>query len=144
MKYPLIDGKNENAWPANFRCPVCKVRKVWEPHTFVSLDAGAMLMDRREKSGGPSKDMDGYLYLGWHGAHDGGDGDVKDTGGHLPIAESVRGGQIGIAVCSTTCLRKLLNGWVDDLEKKMKRAVPLSVPKAPKKRLKRSRKKVSH
>jgi hypothetical protein len=70
--------------------------------------------------------MDGYFYLGWHGAHDDGEGDFRETGGHLSIAESVRGGQIGIAVCSTRCLRKLLNNWVDDLEKKMKHALPLT------------------
>ncbi len=130
MRYPLIQGKGDNGWPKNFRCPVCKARKVWEPHTFVSINAGALLMDRRQRVGAPSKDMDGYLDIGWHGAHDDGEGDFRETGGRLQIGDSVHGGQLCITVCSTKCLRKLFNTWVDDLEKKMKKAVPLTVPKA--------------
>jgi len=144
MRYPLIQGKDDNGWPKNFRCPVCKVRKVWEPHTFVSIDAGAMLMNRRQRFGSPSKDMDGYFNIGWHGAHDDGEGDFRDTGGHLLIGESVRGGQLCITVCSTGCLRKLFNKWVDDLEKQMKKAVPLTAPKALNKSVQRPRIKSRH
>ncbi len=96
-------------------------------------------MNRRQQFGSPSKDMDGYLSIGWHGAHDDGEGDFRDTGGHLPIGESVRGGQLCITVCSTECLRKLFTKWIDDLEEEMKKAVPLTDTKALNKAVQRPR-----
>ncbi len=123
MKYPLMKGER-NWFPRDFVCPVCGKTRVWEPHTFVTIDAGALLMDRKTDSGGPSDAMDGFLSLGWHGAHDNGVGKFRETGGYVPIADDVRGGQCSIAVCSTACLRKLLRGWVEELEKRMRRARP--------------------
>jgi hypothetical protein len=90
----------------------------------VTIEAGALLMDRKRNAGEPSGDMDGYLSLGWHGAHDRGIGGFRETGGYLSIAGNVRGGQCSIGVCSTACLRQLLGQWVDELEKRMRKARP--------------------
>jgi len=124
LNYPIIEG-DETGFPDGFVCPVCREAKVWEPHTFVSLDGGALKMDRGEDSGGPSDELDGFLYLGWHGAHDEGEGDFRETGGFVPIVQGVLGGQYSVVVCSPACVRRLFNVWVDELESRMKNAVSL-------------------
>ncbi len=77
-------------------------------------------MNRKEDYGGSDKNMDGFLSLIWHGAHD--DGEGKDREWHVivEIARDVRGGQYNIYFCSTKCLRSYLNFCVDELENKLK------------------------
>ena len=89
---PVIKGK-KTFWPPKPLCPVCKKRKVWEPHSIAVLSAGALLMNRKEKMGGPSNKMDGYLSLEWHGAHDGGKGQDKEIGCMVDIVRDAAGGQ---------------------------------------------------
>ncbi len=84
------------------------------------LMAGAVMMDRRTKWGGPSKNMDGFLTLCWHGAHDGGEGIDPEIGCLVDIALDVVGGQAELYFCSTKCLRQFLNACVDELERKIK------------------------
>ncbi len=77
-------------------------------------------MDRQEDSGGSSPDMDAFLTLGWHGAHQdesgvGNDPDIYQT---VDIVDEVVGGKFGLYFCSTTCLRNFLSARVDKLEQK--------------------------
>lgn len=71
-------------------------------------------MNRQEDFGGPSDDMDGFLYLEWHKGHGPSD---EDEGGHiLPLTQDVRGGQFGLFFCSIACLRGFLNHCLDRME----------------------------
>jgi|MudIll2142460700_1097286.scaffolds.fasta_scaffold99599_4 hypothetical protein len=115
---PVVKGK-KTFWPPKPLCPVCKKRKVWEPHSMAVLSAGALLMNRREKMGGPSNKMDGYLSLEWHGAHDGGRGRDKEIGCMVDIIRDAAGGQAQLYFCSTLCLRRFLNACVEELEHRM-------------------------
>jgi len=115
---PVVKGK-KSFWPTKPVCPVCGKRKVWEPHSMAVLSAGALLMNRREKSGGPSNKMDGYLSLEWHGAHNGGKGRDKEIGCMVYVIRDVVGGQADLYFCSTLCLRRFLNACVDELERRM-------------------------
>ena len=86
------------------------------------LEGGALFMDRRAKNGGSSDDMDGFLSLTWHGAHDGGLGQDRDIYTKVHIADDIRGGQFEIYFCSTACLRSYLNFCVDELENEIRQA----------------------
>jgi len=120
IMFPVVEGKSDH-WPSNKAvCPMCGEKKVWEPHSMAILSAGALLMDRKANSGGPSDDMDGYLHLDWHGAHDNGQGDDREICCTVNIVEGVIGGQGDLYFCSTVCLRKFLNQCVDELEDRIK------------------------
>jgi hypothetical protein len=134
VRSPVI-SESASVWPSpGRRCPVCQRARVWEPHTFITISGGALKMDRRRDSGGPDESLDGFLELGWHGAHDGGIGPFRDTGGLLYLAESIRGGQFSFAVCSTRCLRGLFRKWVDELDVRIRRAVAKDKSKRPRRR----------
>ncbi len=115
VRFPLVQGEKSH-WPAKSPCPVCRRKKVCEPHSFAALSFGALLMDRKKDLGGPSPNMDGYLGLTWHGAHDGGQGEEREVYCGLDLAREVRGGQGDLCFCSTACLRAFLNTCVDELE----------------------------
>ena len=83
---------------------------------MATIDAGALKFNRKRTIGGPSEDLDGFLALCWHGAHDHGAGTDRDVIVDLEIAKNVRGGQAELYFCSTRCLRKFLNACVDELE----------------------------
>ena len=84
------------------------------------INLGAMLMtDRKKGAGSMSEDLDGFMRLIWHGAHDGAVGRDANLDAHVDIVEDVRGGQADLYFCSTTCLRSFLNACVDDLERKV-------------------------
>ena len=119
IELPVIEGE-PNYWPDRAICPVCGQGKVLEPHSFAILHAGALLMDRPDDSGGPSDNLDGFLSLGWHGAHDDGQGDDRDIGCYLDIIRDARGGQADLYFCSTACLRTFMNQCVDKLEGRIK------------------------
>jgi hypothetical protein len=118
MKLPTVKLRT-SYHPKKARCPWCGENKVLEPHSFATLSGGAMLMDRKDRSGGPDDNMDGFLYLLWHGAHDAGEGTDREIGVIVDIARDVRGGQFDIYFCSTKCLRSYLNFCVDELENKI-------------------------
>ncbi|MFZ4775954.1 MAG: hypothetical protein ACOYM3_11350 [Terrimicrobiaceae bacterium] len=83
------------------------------------LIGGALLMDRSNDSGRMSDDLDGFLSLTWHGAHDKGEGKDREIYASVDLAENTRGGQFEVYFCSTDCLRSYLNFCVDELEKKI-------------------------
>lgn len=118
MRLPTIEGI-ESTFPAKAECPWCKSNKVFEPHSMAILAGGSCLMDRATDSGGPADEMDGFLHLTWHGAHDGGLGADRDIYAMIEIARDVRGGQFEIYFCSTMCHRAYLNYCVDKLEGKI-------------------------
>ena len=117
---PIVKGKR-CYWPTKAQCPICRKQKVYEPHSMAILSSGACLMNRKEKYGGPSNKMDGFLSLMWHGAHDGGKGRNKEICCNVDIMRNVLGGQGEAYFCSTSCLRKFLKHCVDMLELKMRK-----------------------
>ncbi len=48
-----------------------------EPHSFAMLGGGTLLMNRKNNSGGSDDQMDGFLYMTFHGAHESGLGKEK-------------------------------------------------------------------
>ena len=116
VRYPLVEGK-KNFYPEDGLCPGCRSKPVLEPNTFVALQGGAMLMDRKEDFGGPSDSLDGFLELAsWHSGHNG-DDNVLGEGALLPLVQNVQGGQFGLFCFSISCLRKVLNDCLDTMEK---------------------------
>ena len=101
-------------------CAQCGLRRVLEPHSFVHINGGALLMDRTRRSGWPDERMDGFLHLTWHGAHDGGRGVNRDVYVVSPIVEDERGGQFEFYFCSIRCLRRFLNDAIDRLVAQVK------------------------
>lgn len=120
LSLPVVEGKRAH-WPEKAACPMCGEKKVFEPHSFAVLSAGALLMDRKSDSGGMSDDLDGFLNLLWHGAHDGGQGDDRELCCIVDIMRDVIGGQGEAYFCSTQCLRAFLNKCVDELENKVRK-----------------------
>lgn len=121
FKFPVVKGKSWH-WPKKPLCPICGKNKVFEPHSMAILTAGAMLMDRARDSGTPSNNLDGFLEIHWHGAHDGGQGKDGDVFCGVDIIRDAIGGQADLYFCSTECLRKFLNTCVDELERKVAEA----------------------
>jgi hypothetical protein len=120
MRLPLVKGK-QTEYPSSAKCPQCKKHKVREPHSFVSLAGGALLLDRKRENSKDSDSLSGFLDLIWHGAHDHGVGDDRDLFRVLRIAEDAVGGQFSLYFCSTACLRAFVNSLVDALEKRIQR-----------------------
>ncbi len=115
MEFPVLNKTDACIW--------CKKGKMLEPHSFASINAGAILLDPDDpECGGPSEQMEGYLNLSWHGAHsnESGEGMLPDTFANLTIAKDNKGGQSDFLFCSTNCLRAFLNHCVDELEKRIK------------------------
>jgi hypothetical protein len=117
--FPLIEG-SASSYPSKALCPACRKGKVFEPNSFVVMSGGALLMNRRRRSGGPDASLDGFLDLVWHGAHDCGLGEHREVFFSMPIVKEVRGGQFDLYFCSTRCLRRFLSMLVDALETRMK------------------------
>ncbi|MCC5845476.1 MAG: hypothetical protein JJU05_14600 [Verrucomicrobia bacterium] len=120
LSLPVVEGKRTH-WPEKAVCPMCAEKKVFEPHSFAVLSAGALLMDRKSDSGGMSDDLDGFLNLLWHGAHDGGQGGDREICCVVDIMRDVVGGQGEAYFCSIQCLRAFLNKCVDELENKVRK-----------------------
>lgn len=115
---PVVRGKR-SSYPSHALCPICKRRKVFEPHTMVLLSGGACLQMKPRGPAGPDERMTAFLDIVTHTAHDGGVGRQDLGSGWVRIAEDVRGGQFDIAFCSPRCLRKFLSSCVDELELQM-------------------------
>jgi len=114
---PLIRGKNVH-FPKTPVCPICRRKRVFEPHSFAVLAAGALLRTSRIDASTDDR-MIGFLDLAWHGAHNGGRGADKDMYVHVPVANDVVGGQFELYFCSPQCLRAFMNSLVDELERRM-------------------------
>ena len=121
MKFPLMKN-DQDSYPSGSKCAWCKHGHLDEPHSFAVLMAGALYVNRKSGNSRDCDKLDGYLYLIWHGAHDGGIGEFPENHIVIPIAEDVRGGQFSISFCSTKCLRDFLNHAVDKLEEKRAKA----------------------
>jgi hypothetical protein len=119
-KNPVLIGKIA-IYPNKAVCPWCKKKKVFEPHTFVILSGGSLSKDSNKSYSAPTKELKGFLYLLWHGAHDSGEGDKRDTGIIYPLANEVEGGYFNIYFCSVKCLREYLNYSLDEFENKVKK-----------------------
>jgi len=119
MKLPKLKRKLAH-WPTKPLCPVCKKKKVFEPHSFVLLSSFSLLSNRRKKRTFSVDHLDTSVELMYHGAHDTGVGTRRNIMAQSKIASDVYGGQVELYFCSTKCIRKFFNAWVDDLEKDMK------------------------
>jgi len=110
-------------FPKEARCPMCRTAKVLEPHSMAIVNLGAMRMiNRQTRSGSRSDDLDGFLRLLWHGAHDGGTGRDPGIAACVDIVEDTRGGQADLYFCSTGYLRQFLNECVDELARRIEKA----------------------
>lgn len=116
MKFPLLSGEI-TAYPDKAKCPICKKKKVFEPHSMAILSGGALYAG--QKRGIPDK-LEGFAHITWHGAHDTGIGADRDIYTGVELARDTSGGQFEIYFCSTACMRKFFNQWVDVLEAKVK------------------------
>lgn len=120
---PTVTFPVSTSTGVNHLCVWCrKGHKLLEPHSFASLEGGAILLDPDDReSGGPSDDLEGYLSITWHGAHssEAGIGEHPDVYVHLPIKSDVIGGQVSLEFCSAACLRAFLSHCVDELERRM-------------------------
>ena len=121
LSFPIISGKTA-AFPDSAKCPMCGAAKVFEPHSFATLSGGALLVDRATNCGEMSDDLDGFLSLHWHGAHESGVGIDPGKYCKVDLALDCRGGQFEFYFCSTKCLRQFLNKCVDELENEVQKA----------------------
>jgi hypothetical protein len=122
LKFPLVEGKQDH-WPDNPICPICGRSKVSEPNSFAVLGAGAFLMDRKTDCSILSEDLEGFLSIYWHGAHDGGVGENPEAGFNVDIIKDALGGEASLYFCSTACLRTFFNLCVDALESGIKKDI---------------------
>lgn len=118
ISLPVVRGKR-SSYPSRALCPICKRKKVLEPHTMVLLRGGACLQMKPGRPAGPDERMTAFLDIATHTAHDGGAGQRNLGNGWVRIAEDVLGGQFDIAFCSPHYLRMFLTSCVDELEHQM-------------------------
>jgi len=86
-----------------------------EPTGFAFLSGGALLQNGK-RSASMDPRMEGFLFIGFHGAH-GESSSYPST--QLSIADEAPDGQFEIEFCSSACLRQFLNRCVDQLEGKL-------------------------
>ena len=101
VKFPVLIGE-DTGFPKKAQCPWCKRNKVLEPHSMAIVEGGACWSDKASNVSGPAKQMEGFLYLAWHGVHDGGTGPDADVFAVVDIVKDVRGGQFSRR-CSFCC-----------------------------------------
>ena len=109
--YPVLRGKKVYL-PHTPVCSACRRRPV-EPHAFAAFAFGALIREADDTAWGLDERLQGFCWLHWHGAREAGDS------AHLRLADEVVGGQGEFYFCSTSCLRRFLNGSVDALERRM-------------------------
>jgi hypothetical protein len=122
LTFPVANS-TASFFPKEALCPICRAAKVLEPHSMAIVNLGALKMTERVTgSGGMSDDLDGFLTLSWHGAHDRGEGRDPEIHASVSIADGCRGGQADLYFCSTGCLRRFFDACVDELERKIEKA----------------------
>ena len=113
---------DQTHWPTRPICPVCRRRKVFEPHSFVMLSAWALPPDRRKHKARRVDLDDITVELYYHGAHDTGIGDRRDITVWSPIADRVHDAEVQFYFCSPKCVKTFLSRWVDAFEQKIQKA----------------------
>ena len=106
---------NNNSYPNKALCPVCKKKKVFEPHEFVVLSGGCMKRTGKQSASMAEEEYEGFLNFHYHN-------DDDDIHAISTMADEVKFGQFQIYTCSVQCMRTLLNKFLDDIEKDVKRA----------------------
>jgi len=112
-------------------CVGCGKVGCGEPNSFAWLSTGALWMSADRKSGIPHERMHGFLTIGWHGAHDGGQGPNSNAWRTVEMVAKAPMGQAELLFCSPACMRTWLVSAVDQLERqvlKPKRASRRSSP----------------
>jgi endogenous inhibitor of DNA gyrase (YacG/DUF329 family) len=122
MKSPTLAGKTTD-FPSKAKCPICKKRKVLEPHSMAIFSGGSIYTGNKQ---GIPDNLEGYTSLIWHGAHDTGIGKDRDIFTRVDFARDTDGGQFEVYFCSTKCMRTFFNQWVDALETKVKKEKKLT------------------
>jgi len=130
FKLPVVKGKQSD-YPNNFICPCCKENKVGEPHSMAILSGGALSQQdkrwyERRWYAGATKGLLGFLHFTWHGAHDGGEGEYRETGVGINIAHNVEGGTFNLHFCSFPCMREFINSCLDKFERSIVNVEPLT------------------
>jgi hypothetical protein len=130
FKLPVVKGKQSN-YPKDFVCPWCMENKVGEPHSMAILSGGAVSQQdsswyEKKWYAGPTKGLWGGLGFTWHGAHDGGEGEYRETGVGIDIARSVEGGLFTLMFCSVKCMRAFINSCLDEFECEIVNLKPLT------------------
>jgi hypothetical protein len=116
MRFPVQKGASKaKAKSRTGKCLECGRSKVHEPHGFAFLNAGALRkIDKRNSV--MAADLEGFLTLGFHGAHS---GTKNEPSAYLPVAEDSPLGQFEVYFCTTKCLRSFFNRCVDELERRI-------------------------
>ena len=105
IKLPI----NETYFPKNEgKCPICGKDMMGN---FVCLGGGALLKEDENVSK-ISDELDGFLNLTAHY-------DDKELYENVLVFNNTKNGQFEIYVCSTDCMRKIFNIFVDKLEEKI-------------------------
>ncbi len=110
MNYPLIE--NDDSYTKEPVCPICKKKKVFEPHDFLVLSGGAFLLNENGDSVF-NANLKGFLDLCWHTHNESG----KCI--QIKVVNDSTNGQFGLYFCSIECFRTFINEVLGDLERKM-------------------------
>ncbi|HWL51683.1 MAG TPA: hypothetical protein VNQ90_04565 [Chthoniobacteraceae bacterium] len=118
MKLPLKTKNNSSQIPEGATCLICNA-KIGEIEGFIRLTTGAILYcDKKRDTGGPSDKMDTVFSLYYHGPHPviG----MNHDECYLNIVEPVRGGQVDLHFCSTSCLSTFFASIVHQFDHSIK------------------------
>lgn len=129
--YPLLEGERDDLpMEEGGPCPVCGQEF---GSITVTLLGGAAAWDGSDGYG-PADTMRGLLNFRWNQDLPD-DPDSKFLVAYLPVVEDVTGGQFSMNTCSIACMRRLLQEWMDELEKRAeKETASLAALKARKSR----------
>jgi hypothetical protein len=115
MQLPAQRGTKGPAKTKVGKCLHCGRSGAHEPNSFAFLNAGALRKISKDTSI-VAPDLEGFLAVGFHGGHG---GSKRNPSAYVSIAEDTTLGQFEFYFCSIACLRKFLNGCVDELEGKL-------------------------
>jgi hypothetical protein len=102
---PLASGATNRTLDA---CPVCGKHYADNDHRFAVLSAGALKRESAH-SASMSEELSGFLHLHWH--------DHAEGCASVDVIDNADYGQADLHACSFDCMRRLLTGWVDQLER---------------------------
>lgn len=124
IDFPIDDSYGTFPRPkAGVKCPICKKRKVFEPHSFAVCNFGVLqkvAKDTYQMLDNDNYDKSCFLSFTWHGAHSGGTGLYPDIGVNVDILDS-SSSQGDLYFCSISCMRKFFEKAFNKLETLVKR-----------------------